>query len=79
MLGIPTAKPIPSPLYARCVACHWERDVQTKDEARYFAKSHTKSAGPSCRVIHVVKRWRQGWTEIIDIVERCSISRRRKG
>ena len=73
------AKPtLADPYFARCVACHWERGVQNTDEGRFFAKSHTKSAGPSCRVVYLVKRWRQGHSEIVDIVERCSISRRKK-
>ena len=65
-----------SPYFLRCPACSWHRDVHNKGEARYFAASHTKK-GISCKV-WVVKRWRAGHTEIVDLIERCTVSRHKR-
>jgi hypothetical protein len=68
--------PIQTPYYAKCAACSWRSDVYSADEGRDLGIHHTKGRPARCKVF-LLKRWRSGSEEIIDIIERRAISRKR--
>lgn len=69
--------PLPSsPFYLQCKACRWTRDVVDRTEGIYFAGRHTLKTPHRCKVF-LIKRWREGNEEIVDLFERRTISRKR--
>ena len=66
----------PAPFYLKCKGCEWSRDVDDRGEGIFFAGRHTLDKPNRCRVF-LIKRWRGGSEEIVDLFERRTISRRR--